>query len=299
MQTAFEDFMAVFHDEVEIEDFEYDEENGLYHYPCPCGDRFEIAKWVQPCLFFALYMNYLFGPSWYFCREMLEMGEDVATCPSCSLIVRVIYDPDMFIKMETLTISSTKTLLVAISVVFELLIDINCYKVTYFSREFIITKFYKYSRNLCYDAYFLFSNPNINTAKNAFYNLFSNLGLQHEVFLGKCTLKSHIDTNEPTIISLVRNITIFLINSFYKYTLTLVVQSFKSRMLVSFYLFVYFITWKCSRIHFPLLNLMITHKKSTYFQCLIHYIPSHPTQVNLNALFFFSTSIVFIFYNLK
>ncbi|EPB67637.1 CSL zinc finger [Ancylostoma ceylanicum] len=79
--------MAVFHDEVEIEDFTYDEENELYHYPCPCGDRFEITK------------------------EMLEMGEDVATCPSCSLIVRVIYDPDLFVKMETLTISPPKALL--------------------------------------------------------------------------------------------------------------------------------------------------------------------------------------------
>ena len=36
--------MTVFHDEIEIEDFEYDEEEDLYHYPCPCGDRFEITK---------------------------------------------------------------------------------------------------------------------------------------------------------------------------------------------------------------------------------------------------------------
>ncbi len=60
--------MAVFHDEVEIEDFEYDEETETYHYPCPCGDRFEITK------------------------EDLQNGEDVATCPSCSLIIKVIYD---------------------------------------------------------------------------------------------------------------------------------------------------------------------------------------------------------------
>lgn len=64
--------MSVYHDEIEIEDFEYDEENGIYHYPCPCGDRFEIFK------------------------EDLLIGEEVATCPSCSLVVRVIYDPDMF-----------------------------------------------------------------------------------------------------------------------------------------------------------------------------------------------------------
>ena len=36
--------MAVFHDEVEIEDFEYDEESETYFYPCPCGDQFEITK---------------------------------------------------------------------------------------------------------------------------------------------------------------------------------------------------------------------------------------------------------------
>lgn len=41
---AFLGVMAVFHDEVEIEDFTYDEESELYHYPCPCGDRFEITK---------------------------------------------------------------------------------------------------------------------------------------------------------------------------------------------------------------------------------------------------------------
>lgn len=36
-------------------------------------------------------------------REMLEAGEDVATCPSCSLIVRVIYDVEKFANMETVT----------------------------------------------------------------------------------------------------------------------------------------------------------------------------------------------------
>ena len=36
--------MSVYHDEIEIEDFEYDEEEEMYYYPCPCGDRFEISK---------------------------------------------------------------------------------------------------------------------------------------------------------------------------------------------------------------------------------------------------------------
>lgn len=69
--------MSIFHDEVEIEDFEFDDDQELYFYPCPCGDRFEITK------------------------ASLESGEDVAECPSCSLIVRVIYDPDMFMITET------------------------------------------------------------------------------------------------------------------------------------------------------------------------------------------------------
>ncbi|KAI8349281.1 hypothetical protein B0O80DRAFT_460116 [Mortierella sp. GBAus27b] len=68
--------MTSFYDEIEIEDFEYDEDEGLYFYPCPCGDRFQIT------------------------REELQDGEDVARCPSCSLIIRVIYDPDDFVDEE-------------------------------------------------------------------------------------------------------------------------------------------------------------------------------------------------------
>ena len=64
--------MSVFHDEVEIEDFEWDEETESYYYPCPCGDQFVIT------------------------RQELEDGEEIATCPSCSLIVRVVYDGDQF-----------------------------------------------------------------------------------------------------------------------------------------------------------------------------------------------------------
>ncbi|XP_027531140.1 DPH3 homolog [Neopelma chrysocephalum] len=48
--------MSVFHDEVEIEDFAYEEETGTYR--CPCGVRILIT------------------------REDLECGEDVATCSS-------------------------------------------------------------------------------------------------------------------------------------------------------------------------------------------------------------------------
>ena len=42
------------------------QEEETYYYPCPCGDRFAITK------------------------EELQCGEEVATCPSCSLIIKVI-----------------------------------------------------------------------------------------------------------------------------------------------------------------------------------------------------------------
>ena len=61
--------MGAYYDEIEIEDMSWDAEKGVYHYPCPCGDRFEIS------------------------RQQLAACEDIATCPSCSLIIRVIYDP--------------------------------------------------------------------------------------------------------------------------------------------------------------------------------------------------------------
>ncbi|KAK3304703.1 uncharacterized protein B0T15DRAFT_495146 [Chaetomium strumarium] len=58
------------YDEVEIEDMTYDETLQIYHYPCPCGDRFEIAL----------------------CD--LQDGQDIGVCPSCSLMIRVIFDAD-------------------------------------------------------------------------------------------------------------------------------------------------------------------------------------------------------------
>ncbi|WVQ80843.1 diphthamide biosynthesis protein 3 [Cryptococcus sp. DSM 104549] len=60
--------MPNYYDELEIEDFAWDPVAKLFHYPCPCGDRFEISK------------------------GQLRDGEEIAICPSCSLIVRVIYD---------------------------------------------------------------------------------------------------------------------------------------------------------------------------------------------------------------
>lgn len=77
----------VFHDEVEIEDFVYDEETETFTYPCPCGDLFSISK-VSTCfspLVFTIDCHQ---------QEQLESGEDVARCPSCSLIVKVVYNPE-------------------------------------------------------------------------------------------------------------------------------------------------------------------------------------------------------------
>ncbi|KAF2793933.1 zf-CSL-domain-containing protein [Melanomma pulvis-pyrius CBS 109.77] len=56
------------YDEVEIEDCEYDATLQIYHYPCPCGDRFEINI------------------------DDMRDGEDIARCPTCSLMIRIIFD---------------------------------------------------------------------------------------------------------------------------------------------------------------------------------------------------------------
>jgi len=64
--------MAAFYDEIEIEDLDFDEEKKMFFYPCPCGDKFQISL-----------------------ADILD-GEEVARCPSCSLIIHVIYDPKDF-----------------------------------------------------------------------------------------------------------------------------------------------------------------------------------------------------------
>jgi diphthamide biosynthesis protein 3 len=56
------------YDEIEIEDCFYDPTLQIYHHPCPCGDRFEISI-----------------------ADMRD-GEDIARCPSCSLMIRIIFD---------------------------------------------------------------------------------------------------------------------------------------------------------------------------------------------------------------
>ncbi|TLD10162.1 hypothetical protein PgNI_05572 [Pyricularia grisea] len=65
------------YDEVEIEDMTYDETLQIYHYPCPCGDRFEIAL-----------------------ADLQDSETDIAVCPSCSLMIRVIYEVENLHKTE-------------------------------------------------------------------------------------------------------------------------------------------------------------------------------------------------------
>lgn len=58
------------YEEVEFEDLDYDIKTQIYTYPCPCGDKFSISL------------------------EELWDGEDVATCPSCTLRIEIIYDEE-------------------------------------------------------------------------------------------------------------------------------------------------------------------------------------------------------------
>ncbi|KAF0699544.1 Aste57867_9881 [Aphanomyces stellatus] len=61
--------MSVY-DEIEIEDMEWNEKDQMYTYPCPCGDNFFITL------------------------QDLYDGDDIGSCPSCSLTIRVIFDED-------------------------------------------------------------------------------------------------------------------------------------------------------------------------------------------------------------
>ncbi|KAM0264682.1 hypothetical protein ACHAQJ_000507 [Trichoderma viride] len=58
------------YDEIEIEDMTFDEALQMYYYPCPCGDRFQIGI------------------------DDLRDEQDIAVCPSCSLMIKVIFDLD-------------------------------------------------------------------------------------------------------------------------------------------------------------------------------------------------------------
>ena len=62
--------MAGIYDEIEIEDMQYSAAARAFTYPCPCGDKFVLSA------------------------DAILAGEDVAPCPSCSLRIRVVLDPD-------------------------------------------------------------------------------------------------------------------------------------------------------------------------------------------------------------
>ncbi|EJW05113.1 hypothetical protein EDEG_00783 [Edhazardia aedis USNM 41457] len=59
-----------YYEEIEIQDFVYDNVLKCFKYPCPCGDEFIISL------------------------EDLENDEEIATCPSCSLFVKVIFEKE-------------------------------------------------------------------------------------------------------------------------------------------------------------------------------------------------------------
>lgn len=69
--------MTSTYDQIEIEDFTFDADTRLLQYPCPCGDKFQILL------------------------EDLKDGEDIAVCPTCSLMVQVIFEPEDLEKFES------------------------------------------------------------------------------------------------------------------------------------------------------------------------------------------------------
>mmetsp|Transcript_10733 Transcript_10733/g.20376 ORF Transcript_10733/g.20376 Transcript_10733/m.20376 type:complete len:84 (+) Transcript_10733:222-473(+) len=60
------------YEEVALEDMNWDEDLAAYTYECPCGDLFQITL------------------------AELRAGEDIGRCPSCSLYITVLYDPEDF-----------------------------------------------------------------------------------------------------------------------------------------------------------------------------------------------------------
>mmetsp|Transcript_3644 Transcript_3644/g.4564 ORF Transcript_3644/g.4564 Transcript_3644/m.4564 type:complete len:129 (-) Transcript_3644:380-766(-) len=70
------------YDDVDLIDMNFDAAEETYSYPCPCGDNFYISV-----------------------DDLLNM-EDVAPCPSCSLLLTVVYDPDAFFESIQLQMST-------------------------------------------------------------------------------------------------------------------------------------------------------------------------------------------------
>lgn len=64
-----EDEFESAYDSIDIHDFKFVVEHSTFTYPCPCGDLFTIAM------------------------DELLAGETMARCPSCSLVVQVVFEP--------------------------------------------------------------------------------------------------------------------------------------------------------------------------------------------------------------
>eukprot|EP00389_Voromonas_pontica_P006044 GDKH01009075.1.p1 GENE.GDKH01009075.1~~GDKH01009075.1.p1 ORF type:complete len:79 (-),score=1.01 GDKH01009075.1:214-450(-) len=60
--------MVVVYEEVPLDELEYEATESSYFFPCPCGDLFQISV------------------------SQLLAGDDIATCPSCSLVIRVLFN---------------------------------------------------------------------------------------------------------------------------------------------------------------------------------------------------------------
>jgi hypothetical protein len=69
--------MGEVYDEIEIEDMDWNEDDKKFYFACPCGDMFQIS---------------LASPILLTSQKDLETEKDIATCPSCSLTIRVIYE---------------------------------------------------------------------------------------------------------------------------------------------------------------------------------------------------------------
>ena len=64
--------MVTPYEEVALDDMQWDDGLQAFTYQCPCGDLFQISG------------------------DDLAAGEDIAHCPSCSLVVRVLFDAAAF-----------------------------------------------------------------------------------------------------------------------------------------------------------------------------------------------------------
>lgn len=58
------------YDEVAFQHMDYDDEARMYTHACPCGDMFVISA------------------------DELRLGETIAHCNDCSLVIRVVLDAD-------------------------------------------------------------------------------------------------------------------------------------------------------------------------------------------------------------